>query len=183
MVVTTAKWTLDDYHRMIEVGLLEGRQVELLNGEIIEMPPEGPEHAYLGDQTSRYLMGLLGEQASVREGHPITLPNDSEPEPDIAIVRPLGSTYRNHHHPYAEEVFWLIEYANTSLGKDLDAKRKAYAAAGIQEYWIIDLKQRQLILFCEPISGDYRFETSFTTGEVRPLSFPNILVSVRRLLE
>jgi Uma2 family endonuclease len=121
MTVTTAKWTLDDYHRMIEVGLLEGRHAELLNGEIIEMPPEGSEHAYLGDEIGRYLSRLLGDRARVREGHPITLPNDSEPEPDIAVVRTLGQIYRQHH-PYAEDIFWLIEFSNTSLAKDLDAK-------------------------------------------------------------
>jgi Uma2 family endonuclease len=60
MTVTTAKWTLDDYHRMIEVGLLESRHVELLNGEIIEMPPEGPEHAQQSTDTADYLKQLLG---------------------------------------------------------------------------------------------------------------------------
>lgn len=182
MTVTTAKWTLDDYHRMIEVGLLEGRHVELLNGEIIEMPPEGPEHAYLGDEIGRYLSRLLGDRARVREGHPITLPNDSEPEPDIAVVKPLGQIY-SQHHPYVEDIFWLIEFSNTSLAKDLDAKRKAYAAALIQEYWVVDLKRRRVNVFREPINGNYRSELTLTTGEIRPLAFPDVVVSVQRLLE
>lgn len=180
MTVTNAKWTLDDYHRMIEVGLLEGRRVELLNGKIIEMPPEGPEHAYLGDESGKYLSGLLGDRARVRESRPITLPNDSEPEPDLAIVRPLGQIYRQRH-PYAEDIFWLID-SNTSLIQDLDAKRKAYAAALIPEYWVVDLKHRLLKVFRAPVDGNYASESTFTTGEISPLAFPDIRVSVQRLL-
>lgn len=67
MTATTAKWSLDDYHCMIEVGLLEGRHVELLNKEIVEMPPEGPEHAQLSTDAADYLRSLLGEKALVRD--------------------------------------------------------------------------------------------------------------------
>lgn len=182
MTVTTAKWTLEDYHCMIEVGLLEGRHVELLNGEIIEMPPEGPEHAYLGDEVGNYLRNLLGVRAQVREGHPVTLLNDSEPEPDLAIVKPLGQTYRQHH-PYAEDIFWLIEYANTSLNKDLDAKRKTYAVAEIQEYWVVDLKNRQLKVFRQPGGGDYSLEETLTTGAISPVAFPDVTIPVQLLFE
>ena len=98
MTVMTVKWTLDDYHRMLEVGLLEGRHVELLNGEIIEMPPEGPEHAQQSTDTADYLRELLGNQAVVRDAKPITLPDSrSEPEPDLAIVEPLRALYRTRH--------------------------------------------------------------------------------------
>lgn len=90
MTVMTVKWTLDDYHRMLEVGLLEGRHVELLNGEIIEMPLEGPQHAQQSTDTADYLRELLGSRADVRDAKPITLPDSrSEPEPDLAIVEPL----------------------------------------------------------------------------------------------
>jgi Uma2 family endonuclease len=183
MTVTTAKWTLDDYHRMIEVGLLEGRRVELLNGEIIEMPPEGPEHAQQSTDTADYLRELLSHRAVVRDAKPITLPESgSEPEPDLAIVEPLRALYRTRH-PYPENIFWLIEYANTSLSKDLDAKRKAYATALIQEYWVVDLKRRRLNVFREPINGNYSSELTLTTGEIRPVAFPDIVVSVQRSLE
>lgn len=182
MTVTTAKWTLEDYHCMIEVGLLEARRVELLNGEIVEMPPESPEHAYLGDEVGKYLRDLLGDRAQVREGHPITLLNDSEPEPDLAIVRPLGQIYRQRH-PYAKDIFWLIEFSNTSLAKDLDAKRKTYATAEIQEYWVVDLPHRQLKVFRAPREGDYASELTLTTGEISPLAFPDITISVQLFLD
>lgn len=183
MTVTTAKWTLEDYHRMIDVGLLKGRHVELLNGEIIEMPPEGPEHAQQSTDTADYLRELLGTRALVRDAKPITLPESgSEPEPDLAIVEPLRVLYRTRH-PYPENVFWLIEYSNTSLTKDLDAKRKAYAAAEIREYWVVDLKHRQLKVFREPVNGNYASESTFTAGEISPLAFPDIVVSLPRLIQ
>jgi Uma2 family endonuclease len=182
MVVTTAKWTLDDYHNMIEAGILENRSVELLNGEIIDMVPEGPEHAQSSSDTADYLKALLGSRAKVRDGHPITLSNHSEPEPDIAIVRPLGKTYRLRH-PYAEDIFWLIEYSNTSLAKDLEAKRKIYAASEIQEYWLVDLRNRCLRVFRNPVEGNYLTETTLTTGSISPLTFAEVVVSVQRLFE
>jgi hypothetical protein len=127
MTLTTAKWTLDDYHRMIEAGILDGRSVELLWGEIIEMAPEGEPHASASVEAGEYLMRLLGDRAQVRPAKPITLPSvSSKPEPDIAIVQRLGRQYRQHH-PYPDNIFWVIEYAQTSLSKDLDEKKRLYA--------------------------------------------------------
>ncbi|MEA5505929.1 Uma2 family endonuclease [Halotia wernerae UHCC 0503] len=183
MTVTTAKWSLEDYHRMIEVGLLVDRHVELLNGEVINMAPEGPEHAQLSTDTADYLRELLGSQALVRDAKPITFPESgSEPEPDLAIVEPHRAIYRIHH-PYPKNIFWLIEYANSSLSKDLDAKRKAYAIAAIKEYWVVDLKHRQVKIFREPVNGDYCSEVTLTIGEISSLAFPEITVSIQRLLE
>ena len=182
MSVAIAKWTLDDYHRMITSGLLDGRSVELLNGEIVEMSPEGESHAYLSHEAAKYLGQLLGEQADIRQGKPITLPcSDSEPEPDIAVVQPLGREYRQHH-PYPENIFWLIEFAHTSLSKDVEDKRKAYAMALISEYWVVNVNDPQLILFRHPVNGDYQTETVITTGMLSPLTFPAVGVSVQGLL-
>jgi Uma2 family endonuclease len=183
MTVTTAKWTLEQYHRMIEAGILDDQPVELLNGEIIVMPSEGEPHAYYSTDTRRYLEALLGDRAEVRDGHPITIPSsNSEPEPDLAIVQPLGREYLTHH-PYPENVFWLIEYSNTSLKKDLDAKAKAYAAAGIVEYWVVNLQTMELIVMRDPIAAEYQSQITLTQGTVQPIAFPNIAVSVRRLLD
>lgn len=137
---------------MIDAGILSDRQVELLKGEIVEMSPEGVPHAYCSHEAGEYLAKLLGDayggklRAKVRHAKPITLPNDSEPEPDIAIVQPLGREYREHH-PYPENIFWVIEYANSSLEKDLDIKSKIYAQAGILEYWVVNLKKLNLVVF------------------------------------
>ena len=182
MTVTTAKWTLDDYHRMIEVGLLYGRQVELLNGEVVEMPPEGPLHAQLSTDAADYLRSLLGEKALVRDAKPITIPEtSSEPEPDLAIVQPLRQVYRTRH-PYPENIFWVIEFANTSLSKDLDTKRKTYACASIKGYWVVDLKHRLVKVFRNPVDENYIEEITLTNGEISPIAFEEIKVSVKKLL-
>lgn len=182
MSVTIAKWTPNEYHRMIEVGLLDDRRVELLNGEIVETSPEGEPHAYYATAASDYLKGLLGDRVTIRQAKPITIPtNSSEPEPDIAIVQPLGREYLQHH-PYPENIFWLIECSHSSLTKDTDVKRKAYATAAISEYWVIDLKNHQLTIFREPLEGDYRSEISLIEGEICPIAFPEISISVQRLL-
>ncbi|NBD17414.1 MAG: Uma2 family endonuclease [Cyanobacteria bacterium] len=183
MSLTIAKWTLDEYQRMIEVGLLDERRVELLNGEIVEMSPEGEPHAYYCTATKEYLTQLLGNQATIREGKPITIINsDSEPEPDLAIVEPLGREYLQYH-PYPENIFWLIEFSNTSLEKDLTVKRKTYAAAGVREYWVRDLQHEALKVFREPTAGDYTVEMTLTTGIIHPVAFPEVEISVQRLFD
>jgi len=181
MSLTLAKWTIDEYQRMIEVGLLDERRVELLNGEIVEMSPEGTPHAYYCTATKDYLTRLLGNQATIREAKPITIASsDSQPEPDLAIVEPLSREYLQHH-PDPENIFWLIEFSNSSLEKDLIVKRKTYAAAGIREYWVRDLKQEALKVFREPTAGDYTVEMTLTTGTIHPVAFPNVVISVEWL--
>lgn len=181
-MLTTAKWTLEDYHRMVAAGILTGRHVELINGEIVEMAPEGEPHAYSSDEAGEYLIYLLGTRAKVRQAKPITLlQSNSEPEPDIAVVRRLGRDYREHH-PYPENIYWLIEYANSSLNKDLEVKTKVYAAAGIPEYWIINLKQMQLIVFRSPTKEGYQSQETWVQSVISPLAFPDIEIAVDRLL-
>ncbi len=187
MTLALTRWTLDDYHQMLAVGLLRERRVELLNGAVVYIAPEGPEHAYLADTTSKYLARLLGDRALVRDGYPITLKRsgdnqDSEPEPDIAVVKPLGSVYRQRH-PYGEDVFWVIEYAYTSLQKDQQEKRLIYAAAHIPEYWLVNLKRCQVIVLQDPVNGDYTTEEMYTDGAIAPLAFPALSISVNRLLD
>ena len=181
MIFITAKWTLDEYHRMVSAGILCDRHVELLKGEIIEMPPEREPHAYCSDEAGEYLTKLLGERAKVRHAKPITLLNNSEPEPDIAIVQRRGREYREHH-PYPENIFWLIEYANSSLEKDLEIKNKIYAEAGIQEYWVVNLKKFHLVVFREPLDGDYATKSTLTTGTIQPLAFPDVAVSIEQII-
>ncbi|MBE9005445.1 Uma2 family endonuclease [Fortiea sp. LEGE XX443] len=181
MSVIVAKWTIDEYHRMINAGILSDHKVELLNGEIVEMSPEGEPHAYCSYEAAEYLMDLLGKSVAVRQAKPITLPNNSEPEPDIAVVQRLGDEYRKHH-PYPENIFLLIEYANSSLEKDLEIKSKIYAQAGILEYWVVNLKKQYLVIFREILDGEYATKKTLTTGTIQPLAFPDIDVAVEKII-
>ena len=119
--------------------------MELLAGEIVEMSPETPIHYNTAKRGARYLEELLAGKADVRFNGAITLP-DSESEPDIAIVRLPESAY-NDRHPEPEDIFWLVEVAKTSLKKDVDLKASIYARAEIQEYWVLDLSAKRMIVF------------------------------------
>jgi Uma2 family endonuclease len=181
MTITISKWTLAEYHRMVDSGLLEDRRVELIRGEIVEMSPEGPPHAHFSSESGNYLSQLLRQRATVRQAKPITLPNASEPEPDIAVVKPLGREYLSHH-PYPEDIFWLIEYSNTSLQKDLDIKSQIYAEVEIVEYWVVDLQARSLIVFRNPQLGQYADRATYTAGQITPLAFADISISISSII-
>jgi Uma2 family endonuclease len=181
MTTTAYKWSIDRYHQIIAAGILEDRSVELLQGEIIVMSPEGESHAYYNTEVADYLRELLGNRAKIRDAKPITLPNDSEPAPDIAIVKLLGAVYLEHH-PYVDDIFWLIEFANTTLKKDLGVKKEIYAAAGIPEYWVVNLQATELKVFRDLIDGKYCEELTLTDGSIQPRLFPDIIVEVQRLL-
>jgi Uma2 family endonuclease len=183
MTVTLAKWTLKQYHQMIETGVLAERHVELLNGEIVEMPSEGIEHAQGSTDARDIFYEKLRGRAIVRDAKPITLPEHaSEPEPDLAIVEPLREVYKDQHHPYPENIYLLVEYSATSLAKDKETKRRLYAQAGILEYWIVNLQDRQVIVHREAEDGDYRSVQTLTTGSVTLLAFPDVPIGLSELL-
>jgi Uma2 family endonuclease len=180
MTVITYKWTIERYHQAIEAGIFDGQPIELLRGELIVMPPEREPHAYYNTEAADYLRTLLGERVKIRDAKPITLPNDSEPAPDIAIVKPLGKVYLEHH-PYPEDIFWIIEYSNATLGKDLGKKKDIYAEAGIIEYWVVNLKVPQITVFRDLENNIYRTKLNLTKGNIFPVAFPDISVEVQRL--
>ncbi|BDA67589.1 hypothetical protein CAL7716_017550 [Calothrix sp. PCC 7716] len=181
MTITTFKWTIERYHQAIEAGIFDDQHVELLRGDIIVMPPEREPHAYYNTEAADYLRLLLGERVKIRDAKPIILPDDSEPAPDIAIVRPLGEIYLEHH-PYPEDIFWIIEISKATLNKDLNDKKDAYAEAGIPEYWVADLKNTQLKVFRDIQNKRYTTELTLTTGAIIPLAFPDVSVQVKRII-
>ncbi len=137
MTLVTVKWSIEGYHQMIEAGILRDRHVKLLNGEIVEMPPEGEPHAYYNTDVRDYLISLLGNRALIRDTKLITIPSsNSEPEPNLAIAQSLDREYLRRH-PDPENILWLIEFSNSSFKKNLNPKARIYGAAGIAEYWLI----------------------------------------------
>ncbi|MFE1747424.1 Uma2 family endonuclease [Coleofasciculus sp. H7-2] len=124
--------------------------MELLKGEIVEMSLEGEPYAYFSSKAGEYLTCSLGDKpfgdgfayrAMICPSKTITLPNESEPEPDIAIVQRLEHEYLEPH-PYPENIFCLIEYSDSTLDKDWQTKSKVYAEVNIPEYWVVNLKKR-----------------------------------------
>ncbi|HLO83999.1 MAG TPA: Uma2 family endonuclease [Nostocaceae cyanobacterium] len=125
MTLTTAKWSLEDYHRMIEVGLLASRQVELLNGEIIDMPPEGPEHAQISTDAADYLRQLLGQKALVRDAKPITIKEtNSEPEPDLAKLIGIEIAYNRREKTKTRVCYASKGFSDKRAGKETEERIK-----------------------------------------------------------
>jgi Uma2 family endonuclease len=178
MTITFAKFTVEDYHRLVGTGVFEGRSVELLEGWIVEMAPEAPGHSDVIRESADWFRENLGNQAKVSEAHPVTLP-ESEPEPDIALV--VNQRYRDRH-PSAQDIFLIIEVADSSLGKDLNEKVRAYASTGILEYWLVDLVNSRVIVMRQPEGDRYLLSQEYTTGTICPLQFPNLAVPVDILL-
>lgn len=177
------RWTLDEYHKLIVLGLLTPEaSVELINGQIIEMVPQQPPHAATTDEGGDYLKALFSGKAKVRVQLPVTLPPDSEPEPDFAIVK-IDENFYCDRHPNPSDIHLIIEVADSTLQKDRQYKSQLYAQAGIPEYWIINLKQHQVIVYREVQNGAYQLEETFeATDQVQPLAFPELTVELKRLL-
>nr|WP_206044143.1 Uma2 family endonuclease [Geitlerinema sp. P-1104] len=180
-MLSKIQWTVEDYHQIVKTGILDDRPVELLAGDIVTMAPEAEPHAFFSSEAGAYLTRLLGDRAFLRHAKPITLPNQSEPEPDLAIVQPLGREYLSHH-PYPENIFWVIEYANTSLEKDSTIKYHIYAEAGIPEYWLVNLRTRELVVHRNPRGREYESRQILQDGTISPLAFPDITIPVETLI-
>jgi Uma2 family endonuclease len=143
------------------------------------MAPEGPLHSYTNRTSVDYLRKMLHNLALVIESHPITL-STSEPEPDIAIVRSPQERYQERH-PQADDIFWLVEIANSIQAYDLNDKKQIYAQAGIPEYWVADLTKRQLWVFRTPNNGDYCLQQTYSGGIIHSQAFPAIKLSVSEM--
>lgn len=180
MTIATYQWTLERYHQAIAAGIFADENIELIRGELILVSPEGTAHVYYSDRLSKVLQRLLQNRAQVREGRPITLSNNSEPQPDLAIVAPLDADYLEHH-PYPANIFWPVEYSNSTLAYDLGEKQRLYAAAGIPEYWVVNLVDGQLTVFRSPQATGYQQQQALQIGQVTPLAFPDITVGVEML--
>ncbi|GAB4362631.1 MAG: Uma2 family endonuclease [Cyanophyceae cyanobacterium] len=180
-MLTLAQWTVADYHRMIAAGVLADRRVELLNGQIVEMAPEGPEHTYRGETLAEWLRDRLRGRAYVREARPITLDN-SEPEPDIAVVRGDRADFAQRH-PGAADLFWVVEISQSTLKGDLTHKKDLYARVGILEYWVVDLVNRQVVIFRQPETGRYTQEETVCDRAIAPLAFPDCAIDVLQLFQ
>lgn len=151
MAVTQAKrFTLDEYHRLTELGFFhEDERIELINGEIIQMVAKVTAHETCLRNLWKQLPKLIGERATLQSQAPITLPPNSEPEPDFAIVQNKDDNYLSAH-PSPADVLLVMEVADSSLNYDQDVKISLYAQAVISDYWIFNLLDNHLECYSEP---------------------------------
>jgi Uma2 family endonuclease len=167
------------YHQMIEANIfLPNTRVELIEGEIIKMAAMGPIHAAIVTNIAEFWYPMIGKLATVRVQMPITLGDLSEPEPDIVLARRYAHGYREKH-PSTEDIWLLIEVADSSLTYDQETKIPLYAKYGIQEVWIVEVKNTWIKVYQEPTIQGYAKIECFELGEqITPLAFPKIQIKV-----
>jgi Uma2 family endonuclease len=178
------RFTVQDYYRMAETGVLRPTaRVELLNGEIIDMSPIGPAHGGMVKRLSR----LFNLQASgrwiVSTQDPVHLDDHSEPEPDLALLKPSTDDYSSRH-PQPEDVFLLIEVSDTTLDYDREEKLPAYGRAGITEVWIVNLNEAAIEVYQEPHFTGYASKKTLRPGDqLAPQALPDAIVNVAEVLK
>ena len=156
-----------DYHRLGETGILtEDDRVELLEGQLVDRSPIGPRHALVVDALTELLVMTFADRARVRVQNPVELDDGSEPQPDFALVRRRAADARRVH-PGPDDVFLLIEVADSSLLVDSGLKMELYARAGIRELWIVDLTTDTVLVYRHPAGGRY--------GSVARMGAPDVL--------
>jgi len=176
-------FTVDDYYRMAETGLIGPEEkTELLDGEVVYLMPIHPRHAGCVIDLTQALVAKLAGRSLVSAQNPIHLSEISEPQPDIAILHPRAGGYRAVH-PRPSDVQFLIEVADSSLDLDRRVKVPLYAAAGIAEVWLVDLVNAVVEVYREPEDGLYRFRRAHARGSVvSAAALPEISLTVDEIL-
>ena len=178
------RFTLDQYHRMGEVGIFRpGDRVELIEGEVIEMAPIGSLHAATVTRIHEFFVRQLGERATVRAQNPLLMPHhQSEPEPDVMLLTRRADFYARAH-PEPPDVRLLIEVADSSLRYDRLTKIPLYARAGIAEAWVVDVDHRRVEVHRGPTARGYQdVRTPGPDDQFSPLAFPDVSVMLADLL-
>jgi Uma2 family endonuclease len=185
--VTPKRFTLTEYHRLIELGFLaEDDRVELIRGELVQMAAKGTLHSVCNTKLLRELDRLVGNRAVVRGQEPIVLPDDSEPEPDVAIAQGQPDDYLSHH-PYPNDILLVIEVSDSTLQYDQTVKLSLYAENQIQDYWIVNLVTNQLERYTQPYQdtqGNFGYRTRQITLRNETVTlpiFPDLSLDLNRV--
>lgn len=186
-VVRPKRFTIDDYHRLIELGFLtEDDGIELIRGELVQMAAKGTPHSACNSNLLYELLPALQGQALVRHQDPIVLASDSEPEPDFAIVQLRDDRYAKAH-PRPEDVFLIIEVSDSTIAYDQTEKLAVYAENGIGHYWIVNLQACHLERYSQPYQErngafGYRLkEISLPDETVSVPGFESVVLELRRI--
>jgi Uma2 family endonuclease len=182
-MVTRHPFTVDEWHRMGDAGLFgEDARMELLDGEVIEMALIGSRHAGAVNRLIRVLTATVRDRALVAAQNPVVLDRCSEPQPDVALLRPRRDDYAKAH-PTPSEILLIIEVSDTTLAFDREQKAAAYARAAIPEYWIVDLTGDRVIIMRQPAPTGYRDNRTAGRGQELSLqALPDMKVDVAQIL-
>ncbi len=182
MVVDIRRLTVEEYHRMGELGILEPNEpVELIAGQVIKKPMKGTRHTSTVRRIENLLRNRLGDRVFVISQDPVQLNDYSEPEPDIALVRP-DPLYYEDHHPTPREIYLIIEVAD-STKRDREFKGTVYAQAGITDYWVLDISDRQLYVWRSPQENGYQREEILRENDkISLLAFPDVTITIAEML-
>jgi Uma2 family endonuclease len=183
MPLAHRRFTVDEYHRMAEVGILgEDDRVELLDGEIVLMSPMGSRHASTVARLNERFRDLAGRRATVWVQLPIRLSRYSEPEPDLALLKRREDFYAERH-PEPGDVLLVVEVADTSRRTDRERKIPLYARAGLPEVWLVDLPRDVIEVHREPAAGAYRnVQTVSRDGMLAILELPGVSIPASEVL-
>ncbi len=172
--------TVEDYHKMAEVGILPDRGIELINGEIIEMSPIGGKHITIVNRLNKLLNTILGDNAIISVQNPIIASDLSEPEPDISILKYRADFY-DGQTPDAKDTLLVIEVAGSTLVYDREVKSAVYAASGIPEFWIVNIEERTIEAYWEPTAKDYKFRALLRSSDVAEAKFFDFKIVVKAI--
>ncbi|MGB3848676.1 MAG: Uma2 family endonuclease [Tunicatimonas sp.] len=175
-------FTINEYHRMAEAGILhEDDRTELIHGEIIYMSPIGNYHAAVVRRLNTLLSPLVAPQAIVDVQNPVKIGDHSEPEPDIKIL-PFREDYYAESGVTPQDVLLLIEVSDSTLRYDRNTKLPLYATAGIPEVWIVDVNKQQLEVHRQPNEERYQFMETLTRDDSVTATQLPLNVRVRELI-
>ena len=186
-LTTTKRFTITEYHRLVDLDFFtEDDRIELIKGEIIKMAAKGKAHSVCNTRLYKELFKLLEEKATIRGQEPIIITNNSEPEPDLVIVKNRPDDYFSNH-PTPSDIFLVIEVADSSLKYDQEVKLPLYAEVGISDYWIFNLIAYHLECYCQPYQDlqgtfGYRHKSITLPNEsVKLPSFPELILDLTKV--
>jgi|ERR1043165_2365146 Uma2 family endonuclease len=177
-------WTVDEYMQMAKAGIFDNLRVELIEGDIFEMCSQDYSHFYSHDKTTQVLREAFGKGYWVRNQAQLNLRPNSAPEPDVSIVKGSRDDYDDH----PTTAVLVVEVSNTTLIYDLYRKAAIYAAAGIEDYWVINLPDWRIDVLrkpCKEFDGSFKYSSiqPFHIGEfISPLARPEINIAVADLM-
>jgi len=167
-----------EFDRLVELGRFEDERVELLHGMLVTMTPPGPPHASAVDRLTRLFVLGLGDRALVRVQNPLALTDDSEPEPDLALV-----PFADYDQGHPERAYLIVEVADSSIKKDRGIKAPLYASAGVPEYWIVNLVDRVVEVHTRVVDGVYTSVIRYSRQDAIALvEFPDLALRVADFL-